>query len=150
MARGKPKDGSKNPGGRPSLYDEKYCDEIIEYFQSFKLLKIDKDIEGSKPVVQAPPSLTKFATKIGVVHDTLLEWRDVHQKFSVALKNAKKIYEDIYVEGAILGHYNAFFTKLVMGNRFDWADKTESKNEHTAPSGIEITFKKSNDSTDKD
>lgn len=130
--------------GRPTKYKEEYCQQIIEYFKNFKIVKIND--EGNKEV-QAPPSLSKFSESIDVSQDTLHEWKKVHPEFSEAFKRAKKVYEDIHVEGAILGLYNPFFSKLVMANRFDWAEKTEAKNEITTPSGIEITFKKSDGST---
>lgn len=58
------------PVGRPSLYDPKYCNEVIDFCaQGF--------------------SLTAFAGKIRVARDTIAEWGYVHPEFSEAIKIAK-------------------------------------------------------------
>lgn len=58
------------PAGRPSLYDEAYCEQVIE-------------------VCAEGYSLTGFAGKIGVGRDTISEWVKVHPEFSAAVQRAK-------------------------------------------------------------
>lgn len=58
------------PAGRPTLYRDEYCDEIVDFCR-----------EGY--------SLTAFAGKIGVSRDTISEWCAVHPEFSVAARRAK-------------------------------------------------------------
>jgi hypothetical protein len=56
--------------GRPSLYDPKYCDEIVVFMgQGY--------------------SKTAFAGSIGVCHDTVVEWARVHPDFSLAVKRGQ-------------------------------------------------------------
>jgi hypothetical protein len=95
-----------------------------------------------KQIPNAPPSLTKFAESIDVSRDTLHEWKKNYPEFLTAFNRAKSIYEDIYTDGAVLGMYNHGFTALIMKNRFDWKDKTETKNENHYPQGVEIVFTK--------
>ena len=123
-------------GGRPTKYKKEYCEQIVAYFRDFEMfdeIPVDKqDKEGNvstsmKQIPARPPSLTKFATSINVSRETLHEWKRTHKEFSDAFGQAKKIYEDVMVDGAITGLYNAFFTKLVMSNRFDWKEKSETK-----------------------
>jgi hypothetical protein len=59
-----------HPGGRPSKYDPKYCEEMIT-------------------LCSQGHSITGFAGSIGVCRDTLTEWGNVHPEFSLAIKRAK-------------------------------------------------------------
>jgi hypothetical protein len=63
-----------NQGGRPSLYDESFCDIAR---------KLGAD--GKLPA--------QIARTIGVCKETLHEWARVHPKFSDALKDAKTASE---------------------------------------------------------
>lgn len=60
----------KNPVGRPSDYDKKYCDEIVAFAK-----------EGG--------TLAMFAVEKGVARSTLTEWAVSHEEFSVAVSRAK-------------------------------------------------------------
>lgn len=57
-------------GGRPSKYQQSYCDLVIEHMS-----------EGA--------SLTSFAAEIGVSRDTISEWMKEHDEFSVSVKIGK-------------------------------------------------------------
>lgn len=58
-----------HPGGRPSQYDPKYCDEIIEFMSSGK-------------------SYTAYAGYIGVTRDTLRNWTKKNPEFLCSYKKA--------------------------------------------------------------
>lgn len=58
------------PGGRPSKYDPVFCDAVVEYCAT-----------GA--------SLTSFAAEIDVCRDTITEWANQHEEFSLAVKRAK-------------------------------------------------------------
>lgn len=60
------------PAGRPTKYDPKYCDDVVEFCK-----------DGY--------SLTAFAGEIGVARQTISEWAETHAEFSVAVSRAKAV-----------------------------------------------------------
>lgn len=57
--------------GRPTLYDPKYCDDIIDFCAKGGFIE-------------------EYAHKIGVHVDSFVEWRKVHPEFSSAFKKARQ------------------------------------------------------------
>ena len=112
-------DEPKNPVGRPSKYRAEYCDEIIRFFDR-EPYRIDDD---GKRVANDFPFLIDFAMKIGVCHDTLIEWTKVHPEFSEAYKKAQKLAEKLWATNSLLGLYNPAFTIFMGKNVFKWHDK---------------------------
>ena len=62
----------RHPGGRPSKYDLRFCDMVVE--------------DMGKGY-----SLTAFAGLIGVNRDTIAEWTKVHPEFSEAVSRGKAL-----------------------------------------------------------
>lgn len=98
--------------GRPSKYDPKYCEEVIDYLgQGY--------------------SKEAFAGHIDVSEDTIYEWIKVHSDFSEAIKKAKAKsriwWEDLGREMVMQGGGNAPIWIFNMKNRFGWKDKTETE-----------------------
>jgi hypothetical protein len=97
------------PAGRPSLYDEAYCGDVIEYGKAGK-------------------SLTWIATEIGVTVQTLLNWKDAHPEFLEALTRAKhwsqRWWEDKGQDGMEQQGFNASVWSRSMAARFpdDWRE----------------------------
>lgn len=60
----------KHAGGRPTLYDPRYCEEMVE-------------------CCALGHSITGFAGKIGVDRDTITHWGQQHPEFFLAIKKAK-------------------------------------------------------------
>lgn len=58
------------PGGRPTDYDPKYCDDIVDYLTDGR-------------------HIIEYAAKIGVAKSTIYEWANNNPEFSVALKKAQ-------------------------------------------------------------
>lgn len=58
------------PAGRPSKYDPKYCEMIVDHMS-----------QGA--------SATSFAASIDVDRSTITEWADKHPEFSTAVKRGK-------------------------------------------------------------
>lgn len=120
----------KHLGGRPSKYKPEYCQQIIEYFdiEPYKTITVTftykngdtKDEE--KEVANDLPLLSEFARKIGVCHDTLIEWTNVHPEFSEAYKKAKKLQERNWIACSLKGLYSQPFTIFMGKNVFGWAD----------------------------
>lgn len=102
------------PAGRPSLYKETYCDEVINHMA-----------EGA--------SLTSFAAEIGVSRETISNWMDAHPEFLVAVKKGKAKcaawWEKLGRSNAMTGEGNATLVIFGLKNMAaeDWRDKRETE-----------------------
>lgn len=125
----------KRPVGRPSLYDPKYCEEVIT------LGKLGKSVE-------------QIASILDVSLRTMYSWRDAHEEFLHALDDAKT-YEQAWweeqaavymVENKESDRLNATLWSRSMAARFPKKYRESVKQEITgadgAPllSGIQVTF----------
>ena len=130
----------KRPVGRPSLYDPKYCEEVIA------LGKIGKSVE-------------QIASILNVSLRTMYSWRDSHEEFLHALDDAKT-YEQAWweeqasaymVENKESDKLNATLWSRSMAARFPKKYRESTKTEITgadgAPllSGIQVSFVKPNE-----
>ena len=125
----------KRPVGRPTLYDPKYCEEVIA------LGKIGKSTEAIGAI-------------LGVGTKTLYNWRDQNPEFLHALELAKEFelqwWEDIgqthMIENKESDKLNASIWSRSMAARFPKKYRESVKQEVTgadgAPllSGIQVTF----------
>lgn len=116
----------KNPIGRPSKYDPKYCEEIVEFMSS-----------GA--------SFIEFAHHIGVVDSTLYEWAEKHEDFSRAKKRALHASQTWWEKQARLGLFTGKEDKFSaptwifnMKARFGYRDKVEV--ETTGTQKIELSY----------
>jgi len=124
--------------GRPSLYDPKYCEEVIA------LGKLGKSVE-------------QIASTLGFSLRVLYHWRDKHDEFLHALEYAKELeqawWEDqahaYMVETKEGPKLNSSLWSRSMAARFPKKYRESTKTEITgadgAPliSGIQVTFVKS-------
>jgi len=101
------------PAGRPTKYDPKYCDEIIEFMKDGR-------------------SIVAFAAHIEVADVTLYEWKKVHPEFSRAIKVAmakcQSWWEDQGRMGLHTGRGEGFSQSAWIFNmkaRFGYRDKQE-------------------------
>lgn len=96
--------------GRPTKYDPGYCDELVAFMA-----------QGY--------SMTAFAAQIGVDRDTITEWGNVHDEFSLAIKKGKAAcaswWESVNRNNAMTGDGNA--TSCIFGLKNmaadDWSDR---------------------------
>lgn len=130
----------KRPVGRPSLYDPKYCEEVVA------LGKIGKSVEAIGAI-------------LGVGTKTLYNWRDQHEEFLHALDMAKEFelqwWEDIaqthMIENKESDKINATIWSRSMAARFPKKYREQVKQEITgadgAPllAGIQVSFVKPNE-----
>ena len=146
----------KNKGGRPTVYEERFCDELIEFFSQEPTREVTvKDAKGNERTEILPgkfPTLARFAAMIGVHRDTLHSWAteknpdQTHKnpRFSDAYKKAKDLQEANLVEGTMAGAYNSTFAIFTAKNVLGWRDKTEQEitGKDGAPfTGIEVIFR---------
>jgi hypothetical protein len=120
----------------PTLYDPKYCDEIVAFMQ-----------QGY--------SIGAFAGSILVHRATLYRWREDHPDFDEAMKigQAARTYK---LEVDLLSAQNPAVVRsrayaLKNADPIEWRDKREI--EHSAPGGaalpgIAVTFVKAGDAAE--
>lgn len=72
MARGKPRDGSKNPGGRPTEYTDAKAEHICEWL-----------LDGV--------TLQKIAKRLNVRLGTIFVWREKHARFEEMYARARQM-----------------------------------------------------------
>ena len=118
-----PRKENPQKGGRKSIYQPKYVDELIEYFNS---PAIERDDRGNV-VAGHFPTLARFASKIGVHRETLLEWAKRYPEFADAYKKAKDLQESNLIEGTLAGAYQPSFAIFTAKNVLGWRDKTEQE-----------------------
>jgi hypothetical protein len=99
-----------NKVGRPSDYDPKYCEEIIEYMgQGF--------------------SKEAFAGHISVSKQTLYNWMASHKEFLDAVNRAEEkcrvFWEELGIQMVLAGQGNATTWIFNMKNRFNWKDRSD-------------------------
>jgi hypothetical protein len=115
------------PGGRPTKYDSKYCDMVIDHM--------------AKGL-----SFESFAGVIEVSRDSLYEWAKQHREFSDAKKigTSKSLlyWEQLGLDGATGNNSNGvyYFSASTwifsMKNRFRWSDRHELSVEEVKPTII--------------
>jgi len=104
----------KRPMGRPSLYDEKYCDVAIEQGRLGK-------------------SFAQIAAHIGIDKGTLTRWGDAHPDFRNALMLAKtyaqSYWEELGENGMHADKFNATVWRTSMQARFreDYTETTKTE-----------------------
>lgn len=101
--------------GRPTIYKEEYCEKVIE------LLK-----EGA--------SIEEIGLELDCGYTTVYEWMDRHENFAQAIKRGRESSKGWWLkQGRVALRENGFNSTLWymnMKNRFGWADKQESLNQH--------------------
>jgi len=130
----------KRPVGRPTLYDPKYCEEVVT------LGRIGKSVE-------------QIAANLNVSLRTIYLWRDTYEDFMHALDDAKT-YEQAWweeqasaymVENKESDRLNATLWSRSMAARFPKKYRESTKTEITGAdgtpllSGIQVSFVKPND-----
>lgn len=109
-----------NPVGRPTKYDPKFCQIVID-------------------VMKKGYSKEAVAGHLGICKDTLYRWDAKHKDFSDALKVGLE-FSRMFWEKIALDHLthtkaskqlNSVVWLFNMKNRFGWADKIETKTEDT-------------------
>jgi hypothetical protein len=113
-------ENEKAKTGRPTDYDPKYCQELIDYFDVEHVTRKGKDIEPADF-----PQFTAFAKKIGVARSTLHKWSKEFPEFSDAYNTARELQEELLVNNGLKNRYNPYFTQFILKNSHSYKDKTE-------------------------
>ena len=116
------------PGGRPSKYDPKFCEDIVEWMR-----------EGV--------SKEACAGKLEIAKDTLYRWIAEHPEFSDAIRRGEQLSRQWWEargREAMLGQipgFNATVWVMSMKNMHGYRDRTD--HQHSGPGGgpIQTTSK---------
>ncbi len=135
---------NRNLGGRPTKWHPQYIAEIIAFFEVPKNKKyvkserITRKSNGTEQtfreyayIAEDLPTLDKFARKIGVNGDTLVEWAKEENKkkypgFYVAYKTAKVLQKEFLIDNALKGLYPPTTFIFVAKNITDMKDHVET------------------------
>lgn len=101
-------------GGRPSKYEERFCDEVIDFMA-----------QGY--------SLTAFAGHIRVARSTINEWMGEHPQFSEAVNIAQAARTAVLEEGLLSADIGPRVTARIFALKNaapeEWKDKREHSHE---------------------
>ena len=132
--------------GRPSKYKEEYIQKMLDFFsispyEEVVVKKVSKkgDLFEEKQYIGCDfPTFSKFAVEIGVSRDTLSEWNNKHEEFSVAYKKCKELQRNILIVNGLKGYYNTAFACFTAKNVTDMRDKQEHI--HDGNIGIKVQY----------
>lgn len=140
-----------------SKYEERYADELVEYFTRFLELRddpkdddaaerqgmvvIDMANPGGAVVTRKPssgyPSLVKFAIKLGVTPQTLNNWKK-HKRFAEAMEFADMIQDEVLNERALTGAVDG---RVAMKIRELKANSRRMLENESGGAGLHMTIK---------
>jgi hypothetical protein len=102
--------------GRPTVYDEKYCQQLIDHMANGY-------------------SFESFAGTIGVAYKTLYVWQDKHLEFlqakEIGLAKSLVWWEMAGRKGMLHKGFSAAVWIFNMKNRHNWLDRKEPENDQT-------------------
>ena len=121
----------KKKMGRPTDYDPRHITEMLEFFQNWEPFReVEKEIAsgGRKVVIKErlvnyPPTLNKYAIKLGIDRSTLKRWSEENPDFYPTYKACKTIQEEWLSDRGTTGEYHAGFTQLMLTNHSDIRQK---------------------------
>lgn len=128
---------TKNLGGRPSKYKNKYCQEIIDFYdvEPWEEREIPHMKGGElvwtdiKIIPTRRPTIRRFAKKIGICLATVYNWlnsehQSYHKDFSHAyVHGCKYLIKDFLIDGALAGITPPASFKFIAVNMTDMRDK---------------------------
>ena len=118
-----------------SKYKDEYCDLMYEYFS------MPERRDG------APyPTFEGFAASIGVILETLENWREAHAHFRDIYTLCAQMQKDNVINGGLRETYNAQFAKFIAINNHGMKDKTEQEFKGDTDVKITVSFFEGEDS----
>ena len=114
------------PGNiKASKYDESYCELMLNYFT-------DPD--------EVFPMFEGFANRLGVVSDTLREWRDTQPRFRDTYARCLDIQKQKLLVGGLTERFNAQIVKFMAINNHGMKEKIEQEFKGDATINVNISF----------
>ena len=122
----------RQPLGRPPKYRPEYAQQLIDFFETYGE---DHVREDGTVIPGRMPTLSRFATMVGVTQETLRNWADATDDFSggslypeffAAYYQAKEYQAAAMTEGYTSGRFaNPGFGVLIAKNLLAWRDKMD-------------------------
>jgi hypothetical protein len=109
--------------GRPSLYEDRYCTEVVSYFASKPPYRALITMFGPKMIPNDLPTLAGIAVSIGVCKKTTSNWCDEHPEFLRAVELAKAIQEHIWATNTLHKLYDKTFSIFFGNNNLGYVEK---------------------------
>lgn len=144
----------KKTVGRPTKYKPEYCEQLIKFFSVKPYItkkvtttgKNDYKKESYQMVPNALPRFDRFAARIGVNGDTLVEWAKAvypeghklagklkYPEFSAAYTRAHELQKWFLVENGLTGLYNPRFAIFTATNITDMREKIQHQGDTENP-----------------
>jgi hypothetical protein len=133
----------KHAGGRPTKYDPKYCQEMIDFFDVEYTRAVEKATKAGEIYIDQEanslPLIVQFAKHIGVARSTLHKWATEtdedgklkNPEFSNAFACAKDMQEAMLISNGLEGKYQTQFAIFAAKNMIGWRDKQEIDHKST-------------------
>lgn len=149
----------KNKGGRPTKYDQTFCEKVDEYLeicqdyneQVVRQANAEKGYEmyDNKLKVKLP-TFEGFMQFINIASSTFYDWKNTYPEFSESLEKILIEQKQRLLNNGLSGDYNPTIAKLILSSNHDMAEKT--KTDHTSGgekiNGNTIVFESFKDETD--
>jgi hypothetical protein len=125
--------------GRPTKYRPEFCKQMHDYFNVEVRKEIDVEIKSGlfekRYVINTFPTITRFASNIGVTRETIYDWaakKDgeghlIYPDFSYALTCARDMQETLLIEGGLSGAYESRFLMFLAPNISRLKNKFEAE-----------------------
>jgi len=117
--------------GRPTKYKPELCKNLINFFNIDPIIFRDITVtykdgntcEKSIPEASPTPFFVDWQMKVGISHETMMNWTETYPEFLAAYKRAKLLQEKFLIECAMKGVHNSTFTIFTMKNVCGWRDE---------------------------
>lgn len=137
-----------NPVGRPSDYYPEVNQEMRDFFDTWPdYIEIEEEVASGGRVVRVktrkqnvPPTLNKFAIKLGTSRETLYEWSCKYPEFRHTYTHCKNIQEEFLCNKGLLGEYNQGITRLMLVNHTTMRDKMEVEASEDAKALLKLAY----------
>ena len=107
---------------RKTDYREKFCKEIIAYFEAALSDRLPNGI------IKKYPSYVGFARQIGVTARTIENWRKKHERFSEACEECDALTIEALIDNGLSFKAHASFAKFLLSSRYGMREKVEITN----------------------
>lgn len=104
-------------GGAPTKYQAAYCQKMIDYFLEY----VDKNLKGM-------PQFEVFAVhELKVTPQTLINWKNSHEKFAEAYEVCKDIQKSYVINKGLAGENNPRMTQFILSTCFRMSEYAKRK-----------------------